>query len=111
MFFLVARASEIVKQSKEQGIHFDYVVHTTGSGSTQAGLIAGFVALGEKTRVIGISDDYETEIKKGRVLELANEALAEARISCRVDTSDIEIHAFDQSVFGVTEDATFELCI
>ncbi len=107
-FGYMACASEIVKQSREQGIHFDYVVHTTGSSSTQAGLVAGFVALGEKTRVIGISDDYETEIKKGRVLELANEALAEAGISCRVDASDIEIHAFDQSVYGVTEDATFE---
>ncbi len=41
----LACASEIVKQSREQGLHFDYVMHCTGSGSTQAGLAAGFAAL------------------------------------------------------------------
>lgn len=101
-------ASEIVEQCKEKGIHFDYVVHCTGSSSTQAGLVAGFAALGEKTHVIGISDDNETELKKKRVLELANEALNEAGISCRVKESDVEVHAFDMSTYGVTEDATFE---
>ncbi len=107
-FGYMACASEIVSQCKEQGIHFDYVVHTTGSSSTQAGLVAGFVALGEKTRVIGIADDNETELKTRRVRELANEALKEAGISSRVDEKDVEIHAFDMSTYGVTEDATFD---
>ena len=107
-FGYMACAAEIVEQSKKQCIHFDYILHCTGSSSTQAGLVAGLVALGEKTRVIGIADDFETEIKKGRVLELANAALDEAGIPCQVDSSDIEIHSFDKSPYGVTEDATFD---
>jgi 1-aminocyclopropane-1-carboxylate deaminase/D-cysteine desulfhydrase-like pyridoxal-dependent ACC family enzyme len=60
-------AAEIVKQSKEAGMPFDFLVHCTGSGSTQAGLLAGFAALGEKIRVVGIADDNETSIKQTRV--------------------------------------------
>jgi 1-aminocyclopropane-1-carboxylate deaminase/D-cysteine desulfhydrase-like pyridoxal-dependent ACC family enzyme len=32
-------------------------VHCTGSSGTQAGLLAGFTALGARTRVIGIADE------------------------------------------------------
>jgi 1-aminocyclopropane-1-carboxylate deaminase len=70
-------AAEIAAQAAEQGVHFDYVVHCSGSSGTQAGLVAGFAALGEKTRVIGIPDDDETAIKRERVLRLANATLAE----------------------------------
>ena len=75
----MACAAEIVKQSKALDVHFDYVVHCTGSSSTQAGLVAGFAVMGEKTRVIGVSDDDETSIKRERVMRLANDALAEIR--------------------------------
>ena len=56
-------AIELVAQSQQLGRSFDYVVHCTGSGSTQAGLLAGFCALHAATKVIGIADDEETEIK------------------------------------------------
>ena len=52
-------AAEILKQSKETDIRFDYLVHCTGSSSTQAGLLAGFAALGENICVVGIADDDE----------------------------------------------------
>ena len=69
---------------RDQGLHFDYVVHCTGSGSTQAGLVAGFAALGTDTRVIGVSDDNEVEIKRTRALRLANETLETLDLPQRV---------------------------
>lgn len=63
---------------------FDYLVHCSGSCSTQSGLLAGFAALGIKTRVIGISDDHEIDIKKLRVRELANSALEYLNMAERV---------------------------
>jgi 1-aminocyclopropane-1-carboxylate deaminase len=105
----LACAAEIVEQSRSYGVQFDYVVHCTGSSSTQAGLLAGFAAMGEKTGVIGISDDFETSIKRVRVLQLANDTLAETGLAARVSESDVEIIAVDKSPYGAAESETFDL--
>ena len=78
----MACAAEIVKESEALDAHFDYVVHCTGSSSTQAGLIAGFAAMGEQTRIIGVSDDEETSIKRDRVMRLANDSAGRDRSPC-----------------------------
>ena len=101
-------AAEIVQQSLELGVRFDYVVHCTGSSSTQSGLVAGFAAMGETTRVIGVADDDETHIKRNRVEKLANEALAELAISARISSAEVEIVAVDQSPYGSAEPATLD---
>jgi 1-aminocyclopropane-1-carboxylate deaminase/D-cysteine desulfhydrase-like pyridoxal-dependent ACC family enzyme len=99
-------AVEIVKQSEETGTRFDYLVHCTGSSSTQAGLLAGFAALGEKIRVAGISDDDETSIKKRRVLQLANGALDELDLAARVDPDDVVVLAVDHNAYGKADEET-----
>lgn len=101
-------AAEIVTQSKALGVHFDYVVHCTGSSSTQAGLVAGFAVIAEPIRVIGVSDDEETDIKQARVLQLANDSLAEIGMSVRVSPTDIEVIAADESPYGEAESETFD---
>lgn len=101
-------AAEIVKQSREIGVRFGSIVHCTGSGSTQAGLVAGFAALGESIRVIGISDDDETSIKKKRVLQLANGALEELGIAARVEPNDIAVLAVDKSPYGKADKETLD---
>lgn len=101
-------AVEIVQQSRARNIHFDYVVHCTGSSSTQAGLIAGFAYLGENIKVIGVADDHETEIKSGRVLDLANAALAELDSAVRVSPAEVEVYAADQSDYGEADSETFD---
>jgi 1-aminocyclopropane-1-carboxylate deaminase len=108
-FGYMACAAELVLQSREKGIQFDYIVHCTGSSSTQAGLVAGFAFMGEDIRVIGVADDDETDIKRGRVLELANNALAELDVSARVSSTDIEIISADQSAYGNAEPETLEV--
>ena len=49
----VAAVPEVV----EQGCTPDVIIHSTSSGGTQAGLVAGCRLLGLRTRVIGISAD------------------------------------------------------
>jgi len=102
-------AAEIVVQSQSLDVHFDYIVHCTGSSSTQAGLVAGLAAMGETTRVIGVSDDEETSIKRERVLQLANDALAETGLAARISSSDVEIIAADQSTYGKADSETLDL--
>ncbi len=101
-------AAEIVEQCRALGIHFDYIVHCTGSSSTQAGLLAAFEVMNQKTVVIGVADDDEVNIKKGRVLQLANAALAELELQGEVLPADIEIISADKSPYGVAEQETFD---
>lgn len=101
-------AQEIVEQCNERGFQFDYVVQCTGSSSTQAGLVAGFAAMGQKTRVIGISDDEETTIKHGRVLKLANDVLKLTAIPGAVKPDDVEIIAVDKSHYGERDEKTMD---
>lgn len=97
-------AAEIVSQAKTLNIAFDHLVHTTGSSSTQAGLLAGFAALGVKTRIIGVSDDDEVEIKKRRVCQLANNALQTLSLPELVRTADVEVIASNMKPYGVSDD-------
>ena len=96
-------AAELAIQMAETGQVFDYLVHCTGSSSTQAGLIAGFAALDIKTKIIGISDDNETEIKKSRVELLANNALRELGLDVRVQPKNIEIIPANTNAYGIAD--------
>ncbi len=46
---------EITSQAVEMGIHIDYLVHATGSGGTQAGLIIGANAFNTGMKIIGVT--------------------------------------------------------
>lgn len=51
----VAAFAEMLEQTRARGFVPDVILHATGSGATQAGLIVGSRALAPTTRVVGIS--------------------------------------------------------
>jgi L-cysteate sulfo-lyase len=63
-------ATEIARQADEAGIAPDCLVHASGSAGTQAGLLAGFSALGQNLPVTGISvsSDEATQREKVRAV-------------------------------------------
>ena len=97
-------ALELATQLNGTGMEFDYLVHCTGSSSTQAGLLAGFAALGVKTRVIGVSDDNEIEIKKLRIRQLANDTLRVLGSTQQVDERDVEVISSNSNAYGVPDE-------
>jgi len=97
-------ALELAQQMNDCGFTFDYLIHTTGSSSTQSGLLAGFAALDIKTRVIGIADDEETLIKSKRVLELANDALQTLNSKARVSAENVEVIASNDRPYGEADE-------
>ena len=105
----MACAAEIERQCLEMRTDFDYIVHCTGSSSTQSGLLAGYAALGKRMQVIGIADDDETVIKRGRVLALANSSLAECGLEAAVSAADVNVFAVDQSSYGKADEQTFAM--
>ena len=105
----VVCAAEIVKQCDAKGISFDYLVHCTGSSSTQAGMIAGFKALGSNIHVIGVADDGETEIKKRRVCQLANNTLEMLGFPERIKLEEIEIIASSENEYGEPDQDIYDI--
>ncbi|NLN42151.1 MAG: pyridoxal-phosphate dependent enzyme [Clostridiales bacterium] len=46
---------EIKKYENDRNLHFDYIFHPSGTGTTQAGLICGLLIYGGKKKIIGMS--------------------------------------------------------
>jgi 1-aminocyclopropane-1-carboxylate deaminase len=66
-------ASEIMQQANKLELEFDYIVHATSSGSTQAGLVVGLLAQASGIKVIGIDVKAAHEQTKSVVLKIAQE--------------------------------------
>ena len=84
---------EIMNQSQQMGIHFDYAIHCTGSGGTQAGLVFGAKALNSGIKIISVADDSspaEEHIAKAKpIIEEAKKALG---IDVNLTEEDLKVY-------------------
>jgi 1-aminocyclopropane-1-carboxylate deaminase len=102
-------AREVEQQERELGIFFDTIVVCSVTGSTQAGMIAGF-ASGERTRrVIGIDGSAtpkETWDQVGRIARATAELIGVVR-----ELTDDEIVLDDRyhaGTYGIPDEQTLE---
>ena len=66
---------EIRNYELENKVHFDYIFHTSGTGTTQAGLICGQIIYKDKRQIIGISNARKNPYGAQTVLDSANNYL------------------------------------
>ena len=64
-------AIELLNQANDMGLKIDLVEHATGSAGTQAGLVAGLVALNSGIPVLGIGVRAPKDRQEANVLALA----------------------------------------
>lgn len=69
----VACAMELEEQARAGGERIDYLLHATGSGGTQAGLVAGFHALNSQIQVLGIDITAEAAEITAKVRTIARD--------------------------------------
>ena len=69
----VSAALELVDQANQRGLKVDHIVHATGSGGTQSGLLAGLAGLDAGVPVHGISVRRPKGPQEDVVHELAQE--------------------------------------
>ena len=86
-------ASELATQADASGGPLDWVVHATGSCGTQAGLVAGFKAMGIATKVlgVGVSGDNQ-DVRKAMVKSLAQETLQLLGSTATVSDDDVIVN-------------------
>jgi D-cysteine desulfhydrase family pyridoxal phosphate-dependent enzyme len=87
---------ELMEQCDTLGIEPDWIVHATGSGSTQAGLIAGSKLMGVKTKILGISVS-ETKEKFEEIVKFILENI-QNYIQVNLEIKDEEIKIVDDYI-------------
>lgn len=96
---------EILRQEIEFGIHFDSIVLATGTGMTQAGLIAGQCLYGGKAAIYGIS--IARDAKRER--EILQKYLYVYGDGLGKNFKNVEINLVDDYLFGGYGQYTSEL--
>jgi D-cysteine desulfhydrase family pyridoxal phosphate-dependent enzyme len=101
---------EMVEQAKALGFQADYVVHSTGSGATQAGLVVGAKALTRGAKVLGISvsDDKVTFGKD--VLKIVQATEKALKLETHIKADDVIV--FDEYIkdgYGIVNKEVAEM--
>jgi 1-aminocyclopropane-1-carboxylate deaminase len=102
-------AFEVEQQERELGVFFDTVVVCSVTGSTQAGMIAGFAGQERERRVIGIDGSARPEETHAQVARIARNTAA--LIDLGRDLRDDEIVLDDRyhaGVYGIPDEQTLE---
>ena len=100
-------ADEVAEQETELGLFFDTIVTCSVTGSTQAGMIAGFAAQARERAVLGIDGSATVEQTWEQVARIAR-FTADA-IDLGRDLGDEEIVLLDEwhaGTYGIPDEAT-----
>ena len=102
-------AQEVAEQERELGVFFDTIVVCSVTGSTHAGMLAGFAAQERERRVIGIDGSAKPAETREQVARIARAtaALIEAGRDLRDDeiVLDPRYHA---GTYGIPDEQTLE---
>lgn len=99
--------AEIGHQARGHGFMPSAIVHCSGSGGTQAGLVVGTSVALPRTEVIGIDIDAEPERVRADVVALAQAAAATLDVS--FDEAAVHVEAGHAGpAYGIPHEATVE---
>jgi 1-aminocyclopropane-1-carboxylate deaminase len=102
-------AAEVEAQERELGVFFDTVIVCSVTGSTQAGMIAGFAAQERERRVLGIDGSAKPAETREQVARIARRTAA--LIEVGRDLRDEEILLDDRyhaGTYGIPDEQTLE---
>ena len=106
----VEASFEIAKQVEELGIKPKYVVHATGSGGTQAGLILGSKLAKLEAKVIGIDIIGKPELPQ-KILGLARETAEKYGFKANVEPEDVVVYDYSFGGYGVLSKRIIEVMV
>jgi 1-aminocyclopropane-1-carboxylate deaminase len=104
-------AHEVAAQEAELGVFFDTVVVCSVTGSTQAGMIAGFAQLeedgGRPRRVLGIDASAKPAETRDQVLRIAQRTAKAIGVQRELTADDVELdERFHAGTYGIPDAAT-----
>ena len=106
-------AFEVAEQEKALGVHFDTIIVCTVTGSTHAGMIAGFAALeeltGVKRRVLGIDASATLDKTRDQVARIARHTADLIELGRDLRDDEIQVlEGWAGDLYGIPVDSTME---
>ncbi|NYF16493.1 1-aminocyclopropane-1-carboxylate deaminase [Microbacterium sp. AK009] len=106
-------AFEVAEQERALGVFFDTIIVCTVTGSTHAGMIAGFAALEELTgvrrRVIGIDASATIEKTRDQVARIARNTAGLIELGRDLRDDEIQVlEGWAGDLYGIPVDSTME---
>jgi 1-aminocyclopropane-1-carboxylate deaminase len=102
-------ASEVEQQEKELGVFFDTIVVCSVTGSTQAGMIAGFAGQDRPRRVIGIDASAKIEETREQVARIARNTAALIQLRRHLRDDEITVRPeWAGEFYGIPVESTLE---
>jgi 1-aminocyclopropane-1-carboxylate deaminase len=104
-------AHEVAAQEAELGVFFDTVIVCSVTGSTQAGMVAGFAQLAEQgarpRRVLGIDASAKPAETRDQVLRIAQRTAKAIGVQRELTDEDVELdERYHAGVYGIPDRAT-----
>lgn len=106
-------AFEVAQQERELGVFFDTIVVCSVTGSTQAGMIAGFASLadagGRPRRMIGIDASAKPKETHAQVARIARQTASLIGVDRDLHDDEIELdERYHAGTYGIPDDATLD---
>jgi 1-aminocyclopropane-1-carboxylate deaminase len=106
-------AYEVAEQERQLGVFFDTILVCSVTGSTQAGMIAGFAALaaagGRRRRVLGIDASAKPAQTRDQIARIARQTAELIGVERELTDDDILLDdRYHAGTYGIPDDATLD---
>jgi len=102
-------AAEVAEQEAELGVFFDTVIVCSVTGSTQAGMVAGFALEDRGRRVIGIDGSAKPAETHAQVLRIAQDTAAKIGLARGLTGDDVVLDdRYHAGTYGIPDATTVE---
>ena len=102
-------AAEVAAQEAELGVFFDTVVVCSVTGSTQAGMVAGFALEEKGRRVVGIDGSAKPGETHAQVLRIARDTAAKIGVTRELTPDDVILDdRYHAGTYGIPDAATLD---
>jgi len=106
-------AEELAQQERELDVFFDTVVVCSVTGSTQAGMVAGFAALtdagGRPRRVLGVDASARPKETRDQIARIARATAGLIGLGRELRDDEIELdERYHAGTYGIPDDATLD---
>ena len=106
-------AFEVAEQERALGVHFDTIIVCTVTGSTHAGMIAGFAALeaetGVRRRVLGIDASATLQKTTDQVARIARHTAELIELGRELGDDEIQVlEGWAGDLYGIPVESTME---
>ena len=103
----------MAEQERELGVFFDTVVVCSVTGSTQAGMVAGFAALadagGRQRRVLGVDGSAKPVETRDQVARIARSTAATIGLGRDLRDDEVELdERYHAGTYGIPDEATLD---